>query len=228
MGQIADVSRAVTMDLKSAGNLLYQVGATKDELGGSHFALVENLAGGQVPRVDFQLARRTFAALHRAIDAGLVRACHDLSEGGLAASVAEMAFAGNLGARVFLGQVPHGLKLDDEARGRLAELVEAADGEEVYPLAAVPQATAVLLFSESNTRFLCEVTPENAAAFEQALSDVPHALVGEVVDTGRLEIVGIPAPVEIEPGSPHEIRAPLVVSAELAALKEAWQQPLRW
>jgi len=86
----------------------------------------------------------------------------------------------------------------------------------------------VLLFSESNTRFLCEVTPERATAFEQALADVPHALVGEVVGTGRLEIVGIPAPVEIEPGSPHEIRAPLVVSAELAALKEAWQKPLRW
>ena len=52
MGQIDDVSTAVTMDLKYAGSVLYQVGATKDELGGSHFALVESLGGGQVPRVE--------------------------------------------------------------------------------------------------------------------------------------------------------------------------------
>ncbi len=63
MGQIADVSQAITMDLKHAGNLLYQVGATKDELGGSHLSLVENLAGGQVPKVNPLLAKRTFDAL---------------------------------------------------------------------------------------------------------------------------------------------------------------------
>ncbi|HEY2146772.1 MAG TPA: phosphoribosylformylglycinamidine synthase subunit PurL, partial [Pirellulales bacterium] len=89
IGQIADVSRAVTMDLKHAGDVLYQVGLTKDELGGSHLALVENLAGGQVPKVNPQLAKATFAAMHKAIEMGSVRACHDLSEGGLAVAAAE-------------------------------------------------------------------------------------------------------------------------------------------
>ncbi|HYW78431.1 MAG TPA: phosphoribosylformylglycinamidine synthase subunit PurL, partial [Thermoguttaceae bacterium] len=94
MGQVDDVSRCVTMDLKESGNYLYQVGTTRNELGGSHFALVHGLSGGQVPRVDAETAKEMFAALHNAIDAGLVRACHDLSEGGLAVAIAEMAFAG--------------------------------------------------------------------------------------------------------------------------------------
>ena len=78
--------------------MLYLVGLTRDEMGGSHFALVEALSGGEVPRVEPQAALKRFAALHQAIYAGLVRACHDLSEGGLAVAAAEMAFAGGLGA----------------------------------------------------------------------------------------------------------------------------------
>ncbi len=229
MGQIDDVGRSVTMDLKEPGNYLYQIGTTKDEMGGSHFALVQSLTGGQVPTVDAKLAKRTFAALHKTIDAGLVRACHDLSEGGLAVAAAEMAFAGNLGLRVFLAQVPHEIELDDESIAEARHLAESIADEELHPLAGCARATAVLLFSESNTRFLCEVHPDNADAFEAALADVPHALVGEVADTGRLEIIGIPRPIpDEETDQPVEIGAPLVVEAELATLKETWQKPLAW
>ncbi len=97
MGQVPDVRRCVTMDLKEAGNLLFLVGETRDELGGSHWAMVRGLEGGQVPRVEPATARRIFGAVHRAISAGLVRSCHDLSEGGLAVALAEMAMAGGLG-----------------------------------------------------------------------------------------------------------------------------------
>ena len=191
LGQIDDAARAVSMDLKEAGNLIYQVGLTRNELGGSHFAFVHSLPGGQVPTVDAESARRTFAALHTAIGAGLVRACHDLSEGGLAAAAAEMAFAGNLGARLQLAAVLH----DDSI-----ESGEAAD--------------VALLFSESNTRFLCEVRPGDAAAFEQALSGVPVARIGEVTGGKRLEIVGTEGGVMID--------------AELDELKRSWQTPLDW
>jgi len=186
LGQVDDVGRCVTMDLKEPGNLLYQVGLTKNEMGGSHYAMVEGLGGGQVPKVNPLMAKKTFVALHKAIGAGLVRACHDLSEGGLAAAAAEMAFAGGLGARLELDNVPH------------------ADGS---------GHTAVLLFSESNTRFLVEVELHNRAAFEAALADVPRARIGEVVDSGRLEILSDSRP---------------LVQSDLAALKEAWQRPLRW
>ncbi len=97
LGQVDDVSKCVTMDLKEPGNRLFIVGETKNELGGSHFALVGGCCGGRVPQVDGEIAVKTFAALHQAIAAGTVRACHDLSEGGLAVALAEMAFAGGLG-----------------------------------------------------------------------------------------------------------------------------------
>ncbi|HUT90884.1 MAG TPA: phosphoribosylformylglycinamidine synthase subunit PurL, partial [Thermoguttaceae bacterium] len=229
LGQVDDVRRSATMDLKEPGNYLYQVGVTKEEMGGSHFALVQSLGGGQVPRVDPEVAKRTFAAVHKAIDAGLVRACHDMSEGGLAVAAAEMALAGSLGARLFLAQVPHGIEIDEQSAAEAARLSEQMPDEELHPLCAYPAATAVLLFSESNTRFVCEVREGYAEAFEAALADVPHALVGEVVDTGKLEIVGIPRPIpDDRPDTATEIGAPLVIEAELRALKEAWQKPLDW
>jgi phosphoribosylformylglycinamidine synthase len=186
LGQVDDVAKCVTMDLKQPGNLLYLVGETKNELGGSHFALVNALTGGQVPTVDPQRARDTFAAVHRAISAGLLRACHDLSEGGLAAAVAEMAFAGGVGARIAL---------------------------EAVPAASDVAGPTVRLFSESNSRFLCEVTPQNRTAFEKEFVGVPMGHVGEV---------SAESPLTIEwNGNP-------IVRAALGDLKEAWQATLRW
>ncbi len=199
MGQVEDVSRCVTMDVKTAGNLLYQVGSTKDELGGSHYALVNGLSGGHVPTVDAQLAKKTFAALYHAINSGFVRACHDLSEGGLAVTAAEMAFAGGLGAKIRLAEVPSS--------------VPAAERSEGFD--------EVLLFSESNTRFLVEVPHANRLHFEAALSEVPLAHIGEVTDSGRLQIAAAPVA--------HQHLPPAwLVDLDLATLKEAWQKPLRW
>jgi phosphoribosylformylglycinamidine synthase II len=198
IGQIDDVRRAVTMDLKEPGNLLYLVGTTKQELGGSHYSLSLGERAGvrafeRVPQVDTAIAKRTFVALHGAISSGLVRAGHDLSEGGLAVAAAEMAFAGGLGARVDLSAAPH--EID----------------------ASSPDAAAILLFSESNTRFLCEVRPQDATAFEKALRDVPHANIGEVLTNSRLQVF-------------HQARGAgkSVIDAGLVDLKEAWQAPLRW
>jgi phosphoribosylformylglycinamidine synthase len=186
IGLVHDVDECVTMDLKEAGNLLYLVGETRDELGGSHFTLVQGLVGGQVPTVDLERAPKVFSAVHAAIRGGLVRSCHDLSEGGLAAAVAEMAFAGGLGARIGLDAVP------------------ATD-------AAMNSVTR--LFSESNTRFLCEVAAEKAAEFDAMLGGVPVARIGEVTADGRLRI---------ESGGER------VMDADIGLLKEAWQAPLRW
>ncbi|TWT76872.1 Phosphoribosylformylglycinamidine synthase subunit PurL [Posidoniimonas polymericola] len=185
MGQVADVESCVTMDLKQAGNALYLIGDTRDELGGSHFALVNNLTGGAAPNVNGLAARETFLAMHRAISGGLVRSCHDLSEGGLAAAAAEMAFAGELGAQIDLSSVPF-----------------AGPGDTV----------ATRLFSETNTRFLCEVAPENEAAFTVALGG-RAAKVGVVTEDPKLTIES--------PGG-------AVVSAPLDQLKAAWKSPLAW
>ncbi|BBO31269.1 phosphoribosylformylglycinamidine synthase subunit PurL [Lacipirellula parvula] len=186
MGQVADVAQCVTMDLKRAGNLLYLVGETKDELGGSHYTLVNNLDGGAVPTVDGLRAKATFAAVHRAIGDGSIVSCHDLSEGGLAAAAAEMAFAGGLGVEVQLDGVPTG---------------------------TASLSPVVKLFSESNSRFLCEVAPEHAAVFEGQFASLPVAQVGVVVES---PLVTIKAGVET------------LVNVANDQLKESWQSPLRY
>jgi phosphoribosylformylglycinamidine synthase len=161
LGLVPDVRRCVTMDLKEPGNPLLLVGATKDELGGSHYHLVTGQEGGEVPTVDWPVASRTFAAVHEAIRRGLVRSCHDLSEGGLAVALAEMAFAGEIGADVT------GLK----------EIGDVPDH--------------VRLFSESATRFVLEVTPANLSAVQALFTDVPLYRLGQTTREPRLRIAGV-------------------------------------
>jgi phosphoribosylformylglycinamidine synthase len=161
LGRVPDVRRCVTMDLKEPGNRLYLIGVTKAEMGGSHYHLVHGLAGGEPPRVDLGLAPRVFAGVGEAIGRGLVRSCHDVSEGGLAAALAEMAFAGGVGADVT------GLHA---AGGGLSD--------------------AVLLFAESPTRFVVEVAPARVAEFERVLGDVPLTPLGQTCKEPRLRCAG--------------------------------------
>jgi phosphoribosylformylglycinamidine synthase len=163
LGRVADARQCVTMDLKEPGNDLYVVGITKDELGGSHLHLVTGRSGGEVPRVDLQLAPRIFAAVHAAIRQGLVRSCHDMSEGGLAVALAEMAFAGGIGVDApDLAKMPGAESLSDEAR----------------------------LFSESTTRFIIEAKPDTAAKLAGIFAEVPFAKIGRTVAEPRLRVAG--------------------------------------
>ncbi len=100
VGQVADVRNCVTMDLKRPGNILYQIGKTKNEFGGSHFSLYYGMPGGEVPSLDVPKAKKLYEKMHEAISHGLFRSVHDLSEGGLAVGMAEMCFAGGFGAKL--------------------------------------------------------------------------------------------------------------------------------
>ena len=102
LGQVENIEQCVTMDLKSEGNVLLLVGETLDEMGGSHFNLVTGSESGIVPRLNLEQAPPVFRSVHDCIQSGLIRSCHDLSEGGLAVALAEMAFAGGLGVDVKL------------------------------------------------------------------------------------------------------------------------------
>ncbi|MBM4002120.1 MAG: phosphoribosylformylglycinamidine synthase subunit PurL [Planctomycetes bacterium] len=164
LGQVDDIRKCVTMDIKRAGNPLYVVGSTYDELGGSHYALVRGLSGGQVPRVRTETARRTFECLHRAMHSGSVRSCHDASEGGLAVAVAEMCFAGGLGAELQL---------------------EKADYQ---PGESSNYRAVALLYSESNSRFVVEVDAERQTEFEAAMAGVAAKCVGRVTAAPELKI----------------------------------------
>jgi phosphoribosylformylglycinamidine synthase II len=160
LGRVPDVRMCVTMDLKEPGNDLYLVGQTRDELGGSHLHLITGREGGTPPVPDLSLAPKVFVAVHRAITGGLVRSCHDLSEGGLAVAVAEMAFAGEVGADVT--HLPDADGLSEEAK----------------------------LFSESTTRFLIEAKPEHAVRLREVFAGLPFARIGATVAEPRLRIAG--------------------------------------
>jgi phosphoribosylformylglycinamidine (FGAM) synthase-like enzyme len=100
IGIIDDVSQAVTMDLKEAGNSIFMAGAFDPVFGGSHFSLVakQSLDEG-IPETD-EVNPRVYEAIHEAMLAGLIRSAHDLSEGGLAVAAAEMCIGGRLGMKL--------------------------------------------------------------------------------------------------------------------------------
>jgi phosphoribosylformylglycinamidine synthase len=144
IGIVPEVSNTVTMDLKGAGNLLYVVGETRDEMGGSHYNLVHGIDGGSVPQ-PVPSAIETMRALHKAIRAGLVQSCHDVSEGGIAVALAEMCIGGRLGAEIYANNISNNQTPVER-----------------------------MLFSESSSRFLVEVRHEDKQAFEAILGKVPH------------------------------------------------------
>ena len=106
VGVIPNLQSTTSMDLKAPGNLLYIIGETFNELGGSEYYKLKGYLGANVPKVKGAKAKRTFKAVTKAIDSGLIKSCHDLSEGGLAVAAAEMAFAGGYGLEMDLLKLP--------------------------------------------------------------------------------------------------------------------------
>ncbi len=161
IGIIENVDQCVTMDLKEIGSDLYIIGETKDELGGSEYYRVLGVEGGVVPGLDFVNAPEMMMRLHSAIEKGLVVSCHDLSEGGLALALSEMAFAGDIGVEVDLLTVPYSGK---------------------------KKRFDTILFSESNTRFLVEVSQENKEEFTRLFSGLIRERIGKTVRDQRVRI----------------------------------------
>ncbi|MFA5388549.1 MAG: phosphoribosylformylglycinamidine synthase subunit PurL [Candidatus Omnitrophota bacterium] len=180
-----DVTKAISMDLKEKGDLLYVIGETKDEMGGSHYNLINNCVGNNAPVVDAKKGSRIFDKLSEAADFGLIRACHDLSEGGMAVALAEMAFSGGSGIKVSLKEAPSQVKKDH-----------------------------VILFSESNTRFIAEVRKEDKKKFETLMKGAAVGLLGEVSGSKDFEVYGV--------------NGDKIIDISIDKLKEAWQKPLRW
>ena len=163
LGFISDTHKAVSMDLKQAGNLIYILGVTKDELGGSEYYATRGYIGNQIPQVQASTNRSIYLALHQAMQQDLIASCHDLSEGGLAVAAAEMCFSSNLGMEMELGCVITG--------------------------GLMPREDSVL-FSESNGRFLVEVAPQNSEAFESLMLNKPFYPIAMVTQEPRLVILG--------------------------------------
>jgi phosphoribosylformylglycinamidine synthase len=169
LGKIDDIGRAVTMYFKNAGDLIYVVGITKNELGGSEFfrLLADEQGtpgsyGGSVPKLDPGKALAIYQAMEQATSNGLLRSSHTPTLGGLAVALALPAIGGCLGAEIDLSLLICEEPLSDDAK----------------------------LFSESNSRFVVSCAPENEPLFESCFGNLPHARVGTVLAEPRLRIQG--------------------------------------
>ena len=167
MGQVDDVRRVVTPDLKRPGSRLAVIGLTRDDLAGSQLEALGVVTGGAVPTIHAPSCRKTFRHLAGAIRDGGILACHDVSDGGLLAAVAEMAIGGGIGATIDLGKVP--------------TLLEG--GQERH-------ADLTIAFAESPCRFVCEVDAASAGRMGEWLEGIPWAWVGEVVTAPEVTITG--------------------------------------
>jgi phosphoribosylformylglycinamidine synthase len=183
---IPDVRKCVTMDAKRAGDRVYVLGETFNEMGASEYFGLRGVLGSQVPKVNAGRAKVLYEALGRAMAKGLVASCHDCSDGGLGVALAETAFGGALGMEVDFRKVT-------------ASGVDRND---------------VLLFSESQSRFVVTVHPENRTSFEDCLKGVTFSEVGKVIEGSDFMIIGL--------------KGKAVVRASIFDLKEAWKRPLQF
>lgn len=157
---IGDVSRAVTLDAKFAGDLVYVLGKTRDELGGSEYYQHLGYVGANVPRVRHGQSAMLYRALATAISSQWVASAHGIYRGGLGVHLAMVAMAGDLGLRLDLDRVPATAGLSPDR----------------------------VLFSESAGRFIVTVSPEYKEAFETCFARMACACIGVVTDTASLEI----------------------------------------
>jgi phosphoribosylformylglycinamidine synthase len=183
IGVIPDVEKTVSVDLKAADNILYIVGETYPELGGSEYYKLKGFLGASVPKLQAGKARKAYYNLTKVMGEGIVKSCHDLSEGGLAVAAAEMAFASGFGLELDLQKVP-------------AKDVSRND---------------FLLFSESNSRFLIEVAPEDQKLFEELMGKYSKQ-IGKVTKEPKLHIKGLDGQT--------------VVDAPLDKLRQSWKKTL--
>jgi phosphoribosylformylglycinamidine synthase subunit PurSL len=186
---VEDVAKCITMDAKKAGDLLVLVGETKREWGGSHYLARRGLIGASVPRVDLALGPATARAVAGLIGTGLVAAAHDLSEGGLAVAAAEMLFAGALGASIDLAGAPCAEDADEDA---------------------------TLLFAESASRYLLEITPGHFDAVARQLKEkgIRFGVIGRVEEGGRMKV--------------RSVRRGWLMEEAVEGLKRSWLGTLDW
>jgi len=162
IGKIDDVTKSVSMDIKKPGDLIYILGTTRRELGASEYFASYGITGSSVPKVDAQQAMERYQRLHKAITLGLISAAHDVSDGGLAVSLAEMAFAGGYGLKIDLEQVSRDDTMNDTE----------------------------ILYSETPSRIIIAVSPENTRQIEEIFGD-DVCCIGTSITEMILSITGL-------------------------------------
>ncbi len=198
MGIVPDVQKTVSSDFKQAGSAVYLLGQTKDERGGSHYSLINNIGGGQVPQ-PVENALLTLQALYNVIQASLVLSCHDCSDGGLAVTLAEMSIGGRLGIEVNTTKVA-----DDATTALYGESLTRF----VLEVAPEHQAAFEAALDGQTLIKLGKVTAEaqvkvnhGESTIDVPVSDLEQAWRGEIKASGK------PAPLPANPESKPIVRS---------------------
>ena len=159
VGLVKDLAHVTTQEVKAAGDIVYLVGETKTEFGGSELQkLVEGRIFGQAPSIDLQVEAARQKSILEAIRAGLVQSAHDVSEGGVAAALAEKTFAAKgLGVDVTLqGSATTALFAESQSRFVLTVKAENAAAFEAIvtdaqQIGVVTNDAAITINGESGT-----------------------------------------------------------------------------
>ena len=160
---IDDVTKAVSIEPKFAGDLIYILGETKNELGGSEYFASKNEIGNTVPEVDAEKARSLYETYNKAINQRLIASSFSPSVGGIGPALAKKAIAGQLGMEIDLSKVPQ-------------ENVTRND---------------YLLFSESQSRFIVTIAPNKKTEFEALFANHKIAEIGHITADQKFLISGL-------------------------------------
>jgi len=157
LGIVENIFKLVSPEVKFPGDLIYILGETFEQLGGTEYFALFGSVGSNVPTVNAEKNKKIYRTLTKAIKKGLVASCISLNRGGLGVALAKMAMGGKLGVEISLKNLPGGSTREDFA-----------------------------LFSESQGRFLVTVAPQNKNEFEKTLRRIPWAKIGRVISQKKI------------------------------------------
>jgi phosphoribosylformylglycinamidine synthase len=161
IGVIDDIEKTVSIDLKMPGDLIYILGETDDELGGSEYFVMYKAVGNHVPKVDAVKNKKLYKVFYQSVKKGLIASAISVNRGGLTVAIAKTAIAGMLGVDISVDNLPGTASRDDYS-----------------------------LFSESQGRIFVSINPKNKIEFERMIKNHPFALIGKVTDNSRIVIKG--------------------------------------
>lgn len=167
MGKVANVEQTASADFKKPFSVVCLVSRLSPDMGGSTFYDINGLVGNQVPKVDFQRLPQIFSAVHQGIKCGRVRACHDVSEGGVASALAEMCFGGDCG-----------VEIDINLDGEKAETFLFNETAGCFIVEVEDEETAERLFRDVPFTILGRTTPQK---------DLSISLSGEHLFTAKID-----------------------------------------
>lgn len=183
IGIVEDQAHVTGSSLRRNDSVLCLLGATKDEMGGSVFARLHGISGAQVPQTDCAKNLATYRKFHAARCAGLILSAHDVSEGGLITSLAEMGFSGKGGLEVDLYAISSetpAVSLFSESTGRIlievapdnvAALQAALEGESFAIIGKASAAHADLVVRQQGTELMRQALPELKATWQHRLAE---------------------------------------------------------